>query len=100
MHVWITVDKRNNLLATNKTPKSLQATRAFVDRKKSYDPNKWDGIIPEDWKYNIPYMYSPLGAEKPKSDDNSNEKDKKDKDEKSKDNKENKNKINNTNNGQ
>lgn len=87
MHVWITVDKRNNLLATNKTPKSLQATRAFVDRKKSYDPNKWNGIIPEDWKYNIPYMYSPLGAEKPKSDDNSDEKDKKDKDEKSKDNK-------------
>lgn len=100
MHVWITVDTRNNLLATNKTPKSLQATRAFVDRKKSYDPNKWDGIIPEDWKYNIPYMYSPLGAEKPKSDDNSDEKDKKDKDEKSKDNKENKNNKNNTNNGQ
>ena len=92
MHVWITVDSRNNLLASNKTPKRFQAVRAFVDRKNSYDPNKWDGIIPEDWKYGIPYKYSNLGEEKPKSDKNSG----KDKDEEDKngDKKENNNQNN------
>ena len=79
MHVWITVDSRNNLLASSKTPKRFQAVRAFVDRKNSYDPNKWDGIVPEDRKYNIPYKYSDLGEEKPKSDKKSQEKDEKDK---------------------
>ena len=80
IHVWMTVDSRNNLLATNKTPKSFRVNRAFIDRKNSYDPNKWNGIIPEDWKYNIPFMYSNLGEEK----ENSNDKSDKDKDEKDK----------------
>lgn len=95
MHVWITVDSRNNLLASSKTPKSFQAVRAFVDRKNSYDPNKWDGIVPEDWKYNIPYRYSNLGEEKPKSDKKSG---KDEDDEKNKDNNKDKDNTNNQNN--
>lgn len=94
MHVWITVDSRNNLLASSKTPKRFQAVRAFVDRKNSYDPNKWDGIVPEDWKYGIPYKYSDLGEEKPKSDKKSG----KDQDEKNKNDKKDKNNTNNQNN--
>lgn len=95
IHVWITVDSRNNLLASNKTPKHFQVNRAFIDRKNSYDPSKWDGIVPEDWKYNIPYRYSNLGEEKPKSDKKSGkdkEEDKKNKnDNKDKDNTNNQN---------
>lgn len=95
IHVWITVDSRNNLLASNKTPKHFQVNRAFIDRKNSYDPNKWDGIVPEDWKYNIPYRYSNLGEERPKSDKKSGkdkEEDKKNKnDNKDKDNTNNQN---------
>ncbi|WP_276876831.1 transglycosylase domain-containing protein [Anaerococcus hydrogenalis] len=78
VHVWITVDTRNNLLASNTTPKSLQANRSFIDRKNSYDPSKWDGIVPEDWKYSIPTRYSTLGAELPKADNNSNKEKEKD----------------------
>lgn len=102
IHVWITVDSRNNLLASNKTPKHFQVNRAFIDRKNSYDPNKWDGIVPEDWKYNIPYRYSNLGEEKPKSDKKSgkDEDDEKNKDNnnKDKDNTNNKNNQGNQNN--
>ncbi|MDY3005506.1 transglycosylase domain-containing protein [Anaerococcus porci] len=74
VHVWILVDTRNNLLASNKTPKNLQANRAFIDRKGSYDPSKWNGILPEDWKYSIPQKYSDLGyvEPKPKDDNKSN----------------------------
>lgn len=79
-HVWVYVDIRNNLLASSKTPKDLIASRSFVDRKGSYDPSKFDYIYPEDWKYEVPKVYSDLGApEKEKSDDkkeHSNEKEK------------------------
>lgn len=81
LHVWVLVDVRNNLLVSNKTPQSFMANRAFIDRKGTYDPSLWDGIVPEDWKYSIPQRYSDLGDEKPKEkdDDKSNEKDKKNK---------------------
>lgn len=72
IHVWALVDTRNNLLASNKTPNFLQANRSFIDRKGSYDPSKWDGILPEDWKYNIPNRYSDLGYQAPRRDYNSN----------------------------
>ncbi|MCI5839662.1 MAG: transglycosylase domain-containing protein [Peptoniphilaceae bacterium] len=63
MHVWISVDTRNNLLASNITPQNLIGSRSFVDRKGSYDPSKWDYIYPSDWSYEVPSQYSPLGAE-------------------------------------
>lgn len=92
VHVWITVDSRNNLLASNTTPKYLQANRSFIDRKNSYDPNKWDGIVPDDWKYSIPVRYSTLGAELPKSDKKSNKENDREKDKHDDD----KNNLNNT----
>ena len=82
VHVWLTIDTRNNLLASTKTPIKLQQSRAFLDRKGSYDPSKWDGIVPEDWIYNPPTSYSNLGNDKSdsSSNDKSEEKDNKDKD--------------------
>lgn len=79
MHVWVTVDSRNNLLASMITPNEFKVTRSFVDRKGSYDPSQWDNIIPEDWKYGPPTSYSNLGQE-PKEDEKDKDKEDKDKD--------------------
>lgn len=87
VHVWMLVDSRNNLLASDKTPRFFQTNRAFIDRKNSYDPNKWDGIVPEDWKYNIPSIYSNLGYQETKSYKNSNYKNKNDSENENKDSK-------------
>ena len=87
------------MLASNTTPKYLQANRSFIDRKNSYDPNKWDGIVPDDWKYSIPVRYSTLGAELPKSHKKSNKEN--DKEKEKNDDKNNLNKTGeNTNNNQ
>lgn len=93
VHVWVLVDTRNNLLASNKTPNFLQANRSFIDRKGSYDPSKWDGIVPEDWKYSIPTRYSDLGfvQTKPRGNNNSNNNDQR-RDDKNQDNLDNKEK--------
>lgn len=95
VHVWVLVDTRNNLLASNKTPTFLQANRSFIDRKGSYDPSKWDGILPEDWKYSVPTKYSDLIYVAPKSNDDK-KKDNKKKDNKNKDNINNQEKKQNT----
>ncbi|MDO4594214.1 MAG: transglycosylase domain-containing protein [Tissierellia bacterium] len=80
MHVWVSVDSRNNLLASNKTPSNLIVSRSFVDRKGSYDPAKFGYIYPQDWDYEVPKTYSDLGAEIKKEEDK--DKKKKDKDDK------------------
>lgn len=80
MHVWMTVDSRNNLLASMTTPDHFKANRAFVDRKGSYDPNLWDGILPEDWKYGPPSGYSDLGEEEPEEEDDEDKEDDEEKD--------------------
>lgn len=71
MHVWMTVDSRNNQLASMVTPDYFKVNRSFVDRKGSYDPSQWNGIIPEDWNYGPPTTYSNLGAEEPKDKEDS-----------------------------
>lgn len=84
VHVWKTIDSRNNLLASMITPDYFKVNRSFIDRKGSYDPSQWDGILPEDWKYGPPTAYSNLGAEQPKEDEEDQEgkDDKDDKDDK------------------
>lgn len=82
VHVWFTIDTRNNLFAAYDTPSRFQQDRVFVDRKGSYDPSLWNWILPEDWKYNPPSAYSNLGSYDPEA-EKEKEKDK-DKDEKDK----------------
>ena len=60
IHVWRTVDKRNNLLAREGTPDALKATRLFINRPFDYDPGEFNGTYPADWKYRTPTIYSDL----------------------------------------
>ena len=84
VHVWATIDTRNNLLASNVTPEFLMATRSFISPKDNYDPNKFDGIKPQDWDYRVPTIYSDLiyvpPKEEPKVDKDKDKDKKKDKD--------------------
>ena len=92
IHQWAYIDPRNNLLASDLTPKFLIETRSVMVLKNEYDPNKFNGIYPKDWAYRMPKAYSNLIYEAPKFNNKGDEKDKdkdKDKDkEKDKDNKE------------
>lgn len=57
MHKWAYIDSRNNLLASDVTPKFLIQTRSLIVEKNEYDPNKFNGIIPRDWDYRMPTVY-------------------------------------------
>lgn len=60
VHVWRQIDTRNGLLATNDTPIPVLATRVFIQRPDDYDPSKFNGVVPNDWGYNAPQLYSNL----------------------------------------
>lgn len=65
IHVWRSVDTRNNLLASNTTPQNLIRNGSFIQRPIPYNPNEWGGIIPDDRYLSVPQTYSNLGSEKP-----------------------------------
>ena len=101
IHEWAYIDSRNNLLASNVTPKFYTQTRSVMVLKNEYDPNKFNGIYPKDWAYRMPKAYSTLVYEPPKVDDKDKDKEKdkdkdKDKEEKEKD-EDNQNENENTN---
>lgn len=60
IHVELEIDTRNNLLASNKTPKFLREKKVFVQRDPAYNPEEFDDIVPDDWKYEAPTKYSNL----------------------------------------
>lgn len=81
VHEWAYIDSRNNLLASNVTPKFYTQTRSVMVLKNEYDPNKFNGIYPKDWAYRMPKAYSTLVYEPPKVEEKDRDKDKdKDKD--------------------
>lgn len=88
VHKWVYLDSRNGLLATNLTPKNRTISVSVMELKNEYDPNKFNGIYPQDWKYRMPKAYSPLAEDvkgedkkdKDKKDKNSDKEDEKDKD--------------------
>jgi len=77
IHQWANIDSRNNLLASDYTPKFLVQIRSMIVEKNEYDPNKFNGIIPRDWAYRMPKAYSSLVYTPPKEEDKDKDKDKK-----------------------
>ena len=67
VHVSRIVDTRNLLLASSNTPKEVKGYWVFTERKYPYDPQKFNGITPEDWKTEVPTRYSSLGPVESKS---------------------------------
>lgn len=67
VHVSRIVDTRNLLLASSNTPKEVKGYWVFTQRKDPYDPQKFNGITPEDWKTEVPTRYSSLGPVESKS---------------------------------
>ncbi|MFM1538828.1 transglycosylase domain-containing protein [Helcococcus bovis] len=59
-HVLVNIDKRNNLLAVDKTPLGLVEQRVFVNRPIPYNPSQFNNIVPRDWAYNVPTKFSDL----------------------------------------
>lgn len=66
-HIEVAVDRRNNLLASNKTPFYLKAKKVFVNRPIPYNPDEFNGIKPLDWAYMAPTEYSNLPVANQKS---------------------------------
>lgn len=60
MHVSVTLDKRNYLLAKQGTPSGLLVNAVRVQRLKPYIPSANNNIVPADWKFEVPTMYSNL----------------------------------------
>ncbi len=90
VHEWATVDSRNNLLVSDKTPEEFVTTRSFINPKSNYNPANFGNIIPRDWQHRVPKTYSDLGEEEDGEDDEEKDKEKdkdkdKDKDKKDKD---------------
>ena len=80
VHVMITVDDRNNLLASDMTPKEHVTNRVFISPKSNYNPNEFGGIYPRDWGYRPPSAYSDLGEDPEEEEQEDDEKDKDGKD--------------------
>ena len=76
VHVMVTIDSRNNLLASDVTPIWATENRAFIKPKSNYDPEEFDGILPRDWQYRPPTEYSTLIYVPPLNDDEDDEDDK------------------------
>lgn len=66
LHVVASVDIRNNLLASEVTPNWAIASRIFTRRTTPYYPSEFNYITPEDWKYEVPTVYSTLVIPPPK----------------------------------
>lgn len=61
VHVFRKIDIRNNLLAQDGTPDILTKSKSFIIRNNPpYNPSDFNGITPEDWRYEAPYRTSSL----------------------------------------
>lgn len=59
-HVALKVDSRNGLLAPRRFPAYLTTTKIFVNRPLQYDPEEFDGLVPDDYNLQAPTAYSNL----------------------------------------
>ena len=59
VHVLLTVDSRNNLLASDVTPSWARTQRAFIKPKSNYNPKEFGNIYPRDWDYSCLLYTSP-----------------------------------------
>ena len=89
IHEWVNVDSRNNLLISNVTPQEFMTTRSFINPRSNYDPQKFNGIYPRDWKNRVPKAYSNLGPSEDEDEEDEDEDEEKDKDKDDKEGKEN-----------
>lgn len=60
IHTLVSIDTRNNLLASDVTPSWAIAQVSYLKPKSNYNPNEFDGIYPRDWQYRAPSQYSDL----------------------------------------
>lgn len=82
IHTLVSIDTRNNLLASDVTPRWAIAQVSYLKPKSNYDPKEFNDIYPRDWQYRAPTQYSDLIYVAPLPDYNFNiddqDKDKKD----------------------
>ena len=82
IHTLVSIDTRNNLLASDVTPRWAMAQVSYLKSKSNYDPKDFNDIYPRDWQYRAPTQYSDLIYVAPLPDYNFNiddeDKDKKD----------------------
>ena len=72
IHTLVSIDTRNNLLASDVTPRWAIAQVSYLKPKSNYDPKVFNDIYPRDWQYRAPTQYSDLIYVAPLPDYNSN----------------------------
>ncbi|MFO3715844.1 penicillin-binding protein 1A [Anaerococcus cruorum] len=72
IHTLVSIDTRNNLLASDVTPRWAMAQVSYLKPKSNYDPKEFNDIYPRDWQYRAPTQYSDLIYVAPLPDYNSN----------------------------
>lgn len=60
VHTLVSIDTRNNLLASDVTPSWAVAQVSYLKPKSNYIPKEFNDIYPRDWKYRAPTEYSDL----------------------------------------
>lgn len=60
IHTLVSIDTRNNLLASDVTPRWAMAQVSYLKPKSNYDPKDFNDIYPRDWQYRAPTQYSDL----------------------------------------
>ena len=60
VHKLVTIDSRNNLLASDVTPFWASEQRSYLNPKSNYDPKEFNNVFPRDWDYRAPTEYSNL----------------------------------------
>jgi len=60
VHTLVSIDTRNNLLASAVTPSWAVAQVSYLKPKSNYNPKEFNDIYPRDWKYRAPTEYSDL----------------------------------------
>ena len=60
IHTLVSIDTRNNLLASDVTPSWAMAQVSYLKPKSNYNPKEFNDIYPRDWQYRAPTQYSDL----------------------------------------
>lgn len=60
IHTLVSIDTRNNLLASDVTPRWAMAQVSYLKPKSNYNPKEFNEIYPRDWQYRAPTQYSDL----------------------------------------
>lgn len=60
IHTLVSIDTRNNLLASDVTPSWAIAQVSYLKPKSNYNPKEFNDIYPRDWQYRAPTQYSDL----------------------------------------